>query len=178
MEQRQPAPLRTPSRTAAKLAVAVLVAIAIGGIVLTALRQRASSEDPGIGAATPEGAPPLTAAASAATAAAAAAEDAAGPNGVVFAPSSDQLSEPARAKVVRIAETAINQHRKVAITTKFEALGDRARQRTLAQNRAVAIRQVLVAHGVLLGSMQIQISELPAGLVSPAEANKVELELR
>ena len=177
MEQRQPAPLHSPSRTAAKLAVAVLVAIAIGGIVLTGLRQRASREDQGIGAATQEGASPLTGAASAA-AAAAAAEDAAGPNGVLFAPSSDRLSEPARAKVVRIAETARKEHRTVAITTKFEARGDRARERTLAQNRAVAIRQVLEANGILLGSMRIQISELPTGLVSPAEANKVELELR
>ena len=177
MEQRQAAPLRNPSRTAAKLAVAVLVAIAIGGIVLTGLRQRASREEQGIGAATQEGAASMTGAASAA-AAAAAAEDAAGPNAVLFAAASDQLSEPGRAKVVRVAETARKEHRGVAITSKIEARADRAQQMTLARNRAVAIRQVLEANGILLGSMRIEIAELPTGLVSPAEANKVELVLR
>jgi hypothetical protein len=176
MEQRQPAPLRNPSRTAAKLAVAVLIAIAIGGIV-TAIRQRGSTSEQDIGVATQEGASAPTGAASAA-AAAVAAEDAAGPNAVLFAPSSDQLSEPARAKVVRFAETARKDHRSVAITTKYETGADRDRRRTLAQNRTVAVRQVLQEHGILLGSMRTTVSELPTGLVPATDANKVELELR
>jgi outer membrane protein OmpA-like peptidoglycan-associated protein len=171
----RPAPLpRISSRTIAMVAVAVLIVIAIAGIVLAGLRSRGGSpETAGPSDATQQDAPPLTAAASAAEA-----EDEAAPNLVVFASASHQLSGKASTKLVHLAETAKKEHRSVVIATRIEARSDRAEQRELAKERAVAVRQVLEANGVSLGTMRIEISELPTGLVPPRDANRVELTLR
>ena len=48
----------------------------------------------------------------------------------------------------------------------------------LAKKRAFAVRQVLEANGVPLGTMRIEIAELPTGLVTASEANRVDLALR
>jgi hypothetical protein len=45
----------------------------------------------------------------------------------------------------------------------------------LARKRTLAVRQVLEQNGVPLGMMRVEISELPRGLVSAAEANRVEV---
>lgn len=156
------------------VAVAVLVVIAIAGIVLASLRGRGTPAD------TPAGADATQTAASAMTtnSVAAAAEAAVGPNQVVFAPLSDRLSEPASAKLLRIAATAHKESRTVVIASKIEARPDRADQMELAKKRAFAVRQVLEANGVPLGTMRIEIAELPTGLVTASEANRVDLALR
>ncbi len=155
-------------------AVAVLVVIAIGGIVLAGLRGRGAPVDVPAGAdATQAGAPAMTA-----TASAVAAEAEAGPNQVVFAPASDQLSGPAATKLMRIAQTAHKESRTVVIASKIEARADRLEQMELAKKRALTVRQVLEANGVPLGTMRIEIAELPTGLVSVREANRIDLALR
>jgi outer membrane protein OmpA-like peptidoglycan-associated protein len=176
MDERQPPPLRNSSRTLAIAAVAVLVVIAIAGIVLAGLRGR------GAPAGTPAAADATQPAASAMTAAADAsavkAEAEAGPNQVVFAPESDQLSDPATTKLIRFAEAAHKDKRTVIIASKVEVRPERPQEMELARKRANAVRGVLEAHGLPLGTMQIQIAEVPLGLVPPSEANRVDLALR
>ncbi len=167
MDDRQAPPTRNSSRTLAIAAVALLVVIAIAGIVLASLRSRGTPAD---GAASADA---TQAAASAMTAesAAVAAEAAVGPNQVVFAPGSEEISEPGTVKLIRFAE----QDRKVkrgmvVIVGKVEAGSGKME---LAQKRAFAVRSVLQAHGLTLGNMQIKVEEAPLGTVSAAEANRV-----
>jgi len=177
MPDRKASSKSNSSRTVAKVAVAVLIVIAIAGFLLAGLRSRSPAPGQAEGSdATPEAASSMTGAAASGPAVA---EDAAGgPTGVVFAPNSDRLSAGAAAKVQRLAETARKEHRTVSIQAKIEARSDRAEQMALARKRTVAVRQVFEAGGISLGTMQIEISELPAGLVPPAVADRVEVVFR
>ena len=174
MEQRQPPPLRNPSRTMAKAAVAVLIVIAIAGFVLAGLKSRtAAPGEPAVTDATQEAVPPLTVAASAPG------EEAGVPaNQISFAAASDRLSEASAAKVVLIAEKAKKGHLRIAITSDVEARADRAEQIDLARRRAMAIRQVLETNGVPLGTMRIEIHEVPTGAVVAAGLNRLVLALQ
>jgi outer membrane protein OmpA-like peptidoglycan-associated protein len=176
MDDRKPPPPRNSSRTLAMVAVAVLVVIAIAGIVLATLRQRGApaAETPAVADATQAAASAMTAAASAAVAA----EAEAGPNQVVFAPDSDELSEPATAKLLRLADAAKKAKRPLVIAGKVEARPDRNQRMELAKRRAFAVRGVLETNGVPLSSMQIQIAEVPLGLVSANDANRIEVTPR
>jgi outer membrane protein OmpA-like peptidoglycan-associated protein len=173
MEDRQAPPLRNPSRTVAKVAVAVLIVIAVAGFVLAGLRSRGpaagQSQAPD---ATQEGAAALT---DAATAAASSAEDGVAANQIVFVPASAQLTDTGATKVLQLAEKAKKEHHAVAIVAKIEARADRLEQMDLARKRTLAIRQVLESNGIPLGTMRVEIAELPSGLVSAAEANRVEV---
>jgi outer membrane protein OmpA-like peptidoglycan-associated protein len=171
MDDRRPPPLRNPSRTAAKVAVAVLIVIAIAGLVLAGLRSRSPATDPAAAAdPTQQAVPPLT------VAPAALAEEAGvAPNHISFAPASDRLSEVSTAKVVRIAETAKKQHHSIAIASTVEARADRAEQMELARKRSAAVRQVLQSNGIPLGTMRIEIQEVPVGSVNAAAANQIAL---
>ena len=175
MDERQPPPTRNPSRTLAKIAVAVLVVIAIAGIVLATLRGRGAPADTPVAA---DATQPAASAMTAAAASAAAAEVEAGPNQVVFAPGSIELSDPATAKLQRIADAARKDKRDLVILAKVEARPDGAQQRVIAQNRTSAVRGVLETSGVPLGKMQIRIAEEALGLVSAKEANSVEVSPR
>jgi outer membrane protein OmpA-like peptidoglycan-associated protein len=175
MDDRQPAPLRNPSRTLAMVAVAVLIVIAIAGLVVAGLRARGPVSGPAGSESTQQGAPPLT---GAAPASAPAEEAGAGPNQIVFAPTSDQLSEPAEEKLVRLARAAKKENRVLSIASKVEAGPDRTAKMELARKRSDVVRQLLQSNGVPLGRMRIEISELPLGVVSAAEANRVDVVLQ
>src|SRR3982751_807054 len=157
------------------VAVAVLIVIAIAGIVLAGLRSRAPASGAAAGSeSTPERGAPLTSAAASASPE----EVAAGPNQIIFASSSDQISEPAEDKLVRLARAAKKENRGVTIASRIEAGSDRTVKVDLATKRLNAVRQVLQNNGVQLGRMRIQISELPLGSVPAAEANRVEVVLQ
>jgi outer membrane protein OmpA-like peptidoglycan-associated protein len=174
MEERRPTPPRNPSRTLAIAAVAVLVVIAIAGIVLAGLRGRGAPADGRAGAdATQAAAPAMTAAVSSGIGAADA-----GPNQIVFPAASDQLSEAASTKLVKFAESLKKDNRLVVIATKIEARQDRNEQMELAKKRAYAVRQVLEGRGIALATMRIEITELPKGLVTARDGNLVEVVLR
>jgi outer membrane protein OmpA-like peptidoglycan-associated protein len=108
----------------------------------------------------------------------AAAETAAGPNAVVFAPASDEISDTSEAKLERIAETAKKNKPMVVIAGRVEARPDRVEQMALAQKRVIAVRSALEQHGVPLATMQVEISEMPLGTVAANEANRVDVALR
>jgi outer membrane protein OmpA-like peptidoglycan-associated protein len=174
MEQRQPQPTRNPSRTMAKVAVAVLIVIAIAGFVLAGLKPRAAAPAQGVASdATQETAPALTPPASAAG------EDAgAAANQISFAPASDKLSDAASAKLVVLADKAKKGHLRIAIVSDVEARADRNEQLALVRRRAEAVRQVLVTNGIPLATMRIEIHEVPSGAVSPADANRLMVALQ
>jgi outer membrane protein OmpA-like peptidoglycan-associated protein len=176
MEERKTPPPRIASRTAVMAAVAVLIVIAIAGIVLASMRGRTAS---------PEGTGPQStqAGASAPTGTSASGQsagvaDEGGPNEVFFAPGSDQLSPAATAKLTLLASTAKKEGRSVVVATKIEANADRVKNMEMAKKRAYNVRGVLTTGGVSLSVMKIEVSELPVGLVPPSIANRVEVALR
>ena len=181
MDERQPPPTRNSSRTLAKIAVAVLVVIAIAGIVLATLRGRGPSVDTPVAADSTQGAassPTGGGANAAATAAAVAGEAEAGPNQVAFAPGSDALSEPATTKLMKLADTAVKQKRAVTITAKFEASRpDQQKLQELAMTRAAAVRSLLEQNRVQLTRMTTKTVSRAYGEASASELNRVDVEL-
>jgi len=181
MDERQPPPTRNSSRTLAKIAVAVLVVIAIAGIVLATLRGRGPSVDTPVAADSTQGAassPTAGGANAAATAAAVAGEAEAGPNQVAFAPGSDALSEPATTKLAKLADAAVKQKRAVTITAKFEASRpDQQKLQALAMTRAAAVRSVLEQNKVQLTRMTTKTVSRAYGEASASELNRVDVEL-
>jgi outer membrane protein OmpA-like peptidoglycan-associated protein len=113
-----------------------------------------------------------------ATASQVAAEAAAGPNQVAFAPGSDELSEPATTKLMKLADTAVKLKRTVTITAKFEVSGpDQARLEALARTRAAAVRSVLEQNKVQLTRMTTKTESRALGQASAKELNRVDVEL-
>ncbi|HSC62141.1 MAG TPA: OmpA family protein [Caldimonas sp.] len=179
MDERQPPPTRNSSRTVAKVAVAVLVVIAIAGIVLATLRGRGTPADTPVAAdATQPAASAMTGAASPAAASAAAAEAAAAPNQVVFAPGSAEISEAATTKLIRIADTQRKDKRELVITARVEQGPELEKRKALARDRGSAVRSVLETNGVPLARMQIYITDEAYGIVSASEGNRVEVTPR
>ena len=165
------APLpRNSSRTLAKIAVAALVVIAIAGIVLASLRGRGAAPA-GTPAVVADATQPAASAMTTTSRTVTQAEAEAGPNQVVFAPGSDEISEPGMVNLIRFAEDSRKVKRgMIVINAKVEAgLG----RMDLTQKRDFAVRSVLEANKLPLGNMQIKVEEVPLGSVTPAEANRV-----
>jgi outer membrane protein OmpA-like peptidoglycan-associated protein len=154
--------------------VAVLVAVAIAGIVLAALRGRnpvpdpvaQSSTTPQAGSATTTAAPPVPA------------ETGAGPNQIAFASASDTLSPISLKKIYDVAQTAKKQSHSVVIAAQLDAGSGRAERMELAKKRADAVRGALQAGGMSVRDLQVKISELPSGLVSANDADRIELSMK
>jgi outer membrane protein OmpA-like peptidoglycan-associated protein len=174
MDERQPPPPRNPSRTLAKVGLAVLVVIAIAGIVLAALQRGLPDDGPVAADATDAASAAMTAAA-----ASAAAEAEGLPNHIMFAADSARLSSAATVKLQRIAEKATTDKRSLTIVAKVERKGDGKEQRSqLARNRAIAVRGALEANGVPLSRMETRIEEPGFGLIGDKEANRIEVNPR
>jgi outer membrane protein OmpA-like peptidoglycan-associated protein len=175
MPDRKASPPSNSSRTVAKVAVAILIVIAVAGFVLAGLRAgTASPEQAAAADATQEPAAQPTGAVAPVAAAAASAEEAAvPPNMVAFAPSSTKLSDKELAKVRTMAETAKTKSRAVEIISTVEES-----QFGLAQQRATVIRQTLVDGGVPLARMSIKISRVPQGAISATDANRLLIVLQ
>jgi outer membrane protein OmpA-like peptidoglycan-associated protein len=121
----------------------------------------------------------MTAEAASAAAAAVAADTQAGPNQVAFAPGSDELSEPATTKLMKLAETAVRLKRTVTITAKFEASRpDQAKLQDLAMKRAAAVRSVLEQNKVLLARMTTRTVSKAYGEATASELNRVEIDVK
>jgi len=172
MPDRKASSTSNSSRTAAKIAVVVLIVIAIAGFVLAGLKGRQAAPEPAAAAdPTQQGAVAPTAAAPAAPASAA--EAAVPAHIVAFAPASASLPEKELAKVRTMADAAKKKNREVQIVSTVEVA-----QFGLAQQRATLVRQTLEQGGVPLARMSIKLSTVPQGTVSASEANRVEMVLR
>jgi outer membrane protein OmpA-like peptidoglycan-associated protein len=174
MPDRKSSSTSNSSRTVAKVAVAVLIVIAIGGFVLAGLKSGKSAPEQAVAAdSTQEPAvAPTTGAAPAAAAAAASAEATELPSHIVaFAPSAANLSEKELAKVRTMAETAKKKNRAIEIVSTVEES-----QFGLAQQRVSLVRQTLVDNGVPLTRMSTQVSKVAHGAAT--EANFVAMNLK
>jgi hypothetical protein len=156
------------SRTVVIAAVVLLLIVAIAGIVL-ATRGPASAPElaqaPNLAA--PASTPP---AASGPTAQV-------NPNEVIFVGGSDKLPDSATVSLGRFAEAAHNAAG-VRLSARFLTGENKARDLGLAKARAEAIRKVLAGNGVRADKMQIELVEMPAGSLSEADSNRIDLALR
>ena len=174
MDESKPAAPRNSSRTLVIALVAVLIVVAIAGIVLAGLRGRSTGAGPGsLSSPTPQGGEATTA-----SAPPLAAEVGAGPNRIAFASESDALSPVSLKKIVDIATEAKKESHTVVVSAKLEAGGGRDQRMELAKKRADAVRRALQAGGMSLSALKVQISEFPAGLVPAIDADRVELSMK
>jgi len=161
MDQRQPPPPRNPSRTFAMVGVAVLLVIAIAGIVLATLQRGLPPDWLGAGDETQPASARMT-------------EEGA-PNQVAFAPDSAQLPSAANAKLLRLAEKVSKDKQSLTILGKIDARPDSKAQRMeLARRRAIAVRGVVEANGVPLARMETRTEELASALGTATDWNRIE----
>jgi flagellar basal body-associated protein FliL len=154
------------SRTIAIAAVAVLIVVAIAGIVLAS---RGTTPAPEVAqAAAPVASTPQAASAPTAQI---------NPNEVVFGDGSDKLPGTASISLGRFAEAAKNAAG-VRVSARFLTGANKARDKELAQARTEAIRKVLVADAIGAEKIQVELVEMPAGSLTVADGNRVDLTLR
>lgn len=154
--------------------VAVLIVVAIAGIVLASLRGRSAGPQPTSlssptqqgGAATTTVSPPIPA------------EVGTTPNQLGFAKASDTLSPIVLKKISDVALAAKKENHNVVVTAQLEAGSGREQRMEMAKKRADAVRKALQAAGVSVNVIKVQISELPPGLVPPLDADRVELSMK
>lgn len=174
MNEPKPAPPRNASRTLVIALVAVLIVVAIAGIVLAGMRGRTPAAAPGSPPSpTQQGGDATTA-----PAPAVAAETGAGPNQLAFASASDTLTPNTLKKISDVAQTAKNESHSVIISARLEAGSGREQRMEMAKKRADAVRKALQASGVSVNVIKVEISELPPGLVPPLDADRVELSMK
>ncbi len=176
MDDSKVAPPRNASRTLVIALVAVLIVVAIAGIVLAGLRGRTSASGPASPSSpTQQGAdgttttlppPPV------------AAEAGASPNQVAFASASDTLTPVSLKKIADVALVAKKESHSVVIAARLEAGSEREQRMEMAKKRADAVRKALQAAGVSVNVIKMQISEYPPGLVSALDADRIELSMK
>lgn len=154
------------SRTVVIAAVVLLIVIAVAGIVLAG-RYNA----PATG-----GAPSAPAAPVASTQ-----PDAAGPtsarNEVLFAAGSDRLAAQSSESIARFSESVRIAGGVVRVTARYATGENKAKDVALAKSRAAAVRHALQANGVKAEGMQVELIEMPSGVLNDKDANRVDLSI-
>jgi outer membrane protein OmpA-like peptidoglycan-associated protein len=153
------------SRSIAIGAVALLIVVAIAGIVLAG-RHAPAPDTPG------------AAGGSVTTPQVVTAPTAANPNEVVFAAGSAKLPATAAESITKFAESARAGGNGVRMSARFLTGENKARDLELAKGRTTAVREKLQAAGVAPEKMQIELVEMPAGSLTEANSNRVDLTLR
>ena len=167
-------PQSNSSRTLVIVAVAVLIIVAIAGIVLAGRKAPPVADAP-VATAPPTSAAP---AASATTSNAAASPTDPLPKDVVFAAGSDKLPAGANEGLARFADAARSGASAVRLSARFLTGANKAKDLDLAKARTTAIRHALEANGITGGKMQVELIEMPEGSLTPDAANRVDLTLR
>jgi outer membrane protein OmpA-like peptidoglycan-associated protein len=172
MSEPKKPPQSNSSRTVVIIAVAVLIVVAIAGIVLAGRKAPAEgtvATAPGV---------PTAPASSASTPQAAASPTDPLPKEVVFAPGSDKLPPGSNEGLARFAEAVRGGASSARLSARFLTGENKARDMELAKARTGAIRHALQANGLASGKMDVELIEMPAGGLTDAAANRVELLLR
>jgi outer membrane protein OmpA-like peptidoglycan-associated protein len=172
-EPKKPPPSNS-SRTLAVVAVAVLIVVAIAGIVLAGRKAPAAPE------ATASTAPGTTTAPAspASTPQGAAAPTEPLPQDVVFAAGSDKLPAGANEPLARFADAARSSASSIRLSARYLTGANKEKDFELAKARTGAIRHALQANGVTGNKMQVELIEMPAGTLTPDAGNRVDLTLR
>lgn len=155
------------SRTLAIVAVVVLVAIAIAGIVL---EQRKTAAGPttqanGPGMTPPAPPPPLYPS---------------GPNEILFVVDSEELPPGALDKIARIVQASKTdaKPKTFVVSTQVESPSGTDSAMALARRRGQVIHLALEADGVPSPTILTQTSQTSPGLVAPQRANMYKIEVR
>jgi outer membrane protein OmpA-like peptidoglycan-associated protein len=173
-EQKKP-PQSNSSRTVVIFAVAVLIVVAIAGIVLAGRKAPAPA---------PEAAVAGTPATPAATPSSGSTPQATGsptdplPKDVAFAAGSDKLPAGSNEGLARFADAARSSASSVRLSARFLTGANKERDFELAKARTGAIRHALEANGLGSGKMQVELIEMPDGSLTPDAGNRVDLTLR
>ena len=157
------------SRTVVIVAVALLILVAIAGIVLAGRRA------PGPDVA---GTPPVASTLPSSTPAGASAPTDEVPRDLVFAAGSDKLPAQGADALARFADATRASASAVRLSARFLTGANKARDQELAKARTAAIRHALESNGINSGRMQIELIEMPAGALAADAANRVDLTLR
>jgi outer membrane protein OmpA-like peptidoglycan-associated protein len=174
MAELEKPPQSNSSRTVVIVVVAVLIVVAIAGIVLAG-RKAPPAPEAGT-ASTP--ATSTGPAASGSTPGNAGSPTDPVPKNVMFAAGSDKLPAAANEGLARFAEAARGSASAVRLSARFVTGANKERDRELAKARAGAIRHQLEANGVNTGKMQIELIEMPEGVLTPEAGNRIDLSLR
>jgi hypothetical protein len=158
---------RNSSRTVVIAAVALLIVIAIAGIVLAGRTGAPTPATAASGAASPV-----------ATTQPEVAGPTSGPNEVVFAPGSDKLPTQSSESIARFSEGARGVGGGVRMTARYLTGANKARDLELAKARTSAVRHALQSNGVKAEAMQVELVEMPVGALTDKDANRVEMALR
>jgi hypothetical protein len=176
-EPKKPPP-GNPSRTVAIIAVAVLIVVAIAGIVIAGRKPPAAPET----SATTVPATPATATATpappASTPQAAASPTDTLPKEVAFLPGSDTLPSGANEPLARFADAARTSASSVRLSARYLTGAGKEKGLELAKARTGAVRHALQANGLSGGKMQVELIEMPEGSLTPEAGNRVDLTLR
>ena len=172
-EQKKP-PQSNSSRTVVIFAVAVLIVVAIAGIVLAS---RKGPPAPETAAATAPAASAATAASGSTPVSAASPTDSV-PKDVTFAAGSDKLPAGSNEGLARFADAARSSASSVRLSARFLTGANKERDFELAKARTGAIRHALEANGLGSGKMQVELIEMPDGSLTPDAGNRVDLTLR
>jgi outer membrane protein OmpA-like peptidoglycan-associated protein len=169
MSETKKPPQSNSSRTVVIVAVAVLIVVAIAGIVLAGRQAppeavtATAPEAPASSGSTPQGAASTT-------------EQL--PKEVLFAAGSDKLPAGSNEGLARFADAARASASSVRLSARYLTGANKARDFELAKARAGAIRHAFEADGLNGGKIDIELIEMPAGALSDAAANRVQLILR
>jgi hypothetical protein len=156
---------RNSSRTVVIAAVALLIVIAIAGIVLAG-RYGAPAPGAAAPAAPTASTPPEVSGPTS------------GPNEVVFAPGSDKLPTQSAESIARFSEGARGVGGMVRMTARYLTGANKAKDLELAKGRTSAVRHALQSNGVKAEQMQVELVEMPAGALDAKDVDRVELALR
>ena len=157
---------RNSSRSVVIGAVGVLIVVAIAGIVLAGRHSKLPADAGATGGA------------SGSTQQAASAPTAINPNEVIFSGGSAKLPATAGESIKLFAATARAGGNSVRMSARFLSGENLARDRELAKGRTTAVQEALKADGIAAEKMQIELVEMPAGSLTEADSNRVDLTLR
>lgn len=178
MDASKPAPPSNASRTLVIALVAVLIVVAIAGIVLAGLRGRSAGTGLASTSASGPTRQPVEGTTTVVAPPAVEAEAGAGPNLLAYAKASDTLTPASLKKIADIALAAKKEGHNVVVTARLEAGDDREQRMETAKKRVDGVRRALQAAGVSINVIKIQVSELPAGLVRAPDSERVELAMK
>jgi outer membrane protein OmpA-like peptidoglycan-associated protein len=97
---------------------------------------------------------------------------------VYFESGETSIDQEDRIKLASVAGSARDADREVAITGYTDSTGDRDQNLEVAKNRAVAVREVLVAEGVAESKITMAPPAEVTGTGTDQEARRVDIELR
>jgi cytochrome c oxidase subunit II len=97
---------------------------------------------------------------------------------VYFGSGDASIDSEDRRRIADVAQTVKSQDRAVAVTGYTDRTGNQEQNLEVAKNRAVAVRDALVAEGVSESKILLEPPAVVTGTGNDAEARRVDIEAR